>query len=238
MEIKSIIAWGDSILKGAVSNGETKDFEILEENCLAIVARDLGLEVTNKSVYGATIEKLQHVQQKNMRALLSAEIGIIEAGDNDCDYDWGEVCQNVAAGKQNVEAVSSKCPPAQFERILAEMVATARENKITPVIMTPPPLVADRWFKNICIGNNEKFILEFLNNDVQNLYQTQMLYALSITKTAARLGVQLLDMRKEFLAQNEWRALMCKDGIHPNAEGHKFMAEIWKNKIPNLKKEF
>ena len=32
--------------------------------------------------------------------------------------------------------------------------------------------------------------------------------------------------------------LMCKDGIHPNEDGHRFMASVWEKELPKIKKEF
>ena len=54
-----MIAWGDSILKGVVSNGDSKDFEITPNDSLSLVGNKLGIQIANKSIYGATIQKLR-----------------------------------------------------------------------------------------------------------------------------------------------------------------------------------
>ena len=45
-------------------------------------------------------------------------------------------------------------------------------------------------------------------------------------------------MRKAMLESDNYRELMCKDGIHPNEEGYKYMAKIWEKELPSIHKEF
>jgi lysophospholipase L1-like esterase len=40
------------------------------------------------------------------------------------------------------------------------------------------------------------------------------------------------------LSAPDYRDLMCLDGIHPNEEGYKYMATIWEQELPKIKKEF
>jgi len=45
-------------------------------------------------------------------------------------------------------------------------------------------------------------------------------------------------MRSAMEESGHFEDLMCLDGIHPNQEGYRFMADIWIKAIPELKKEF
>lgn len=227
-----MIAWGDSILKGVVSNGDSKDFEITPNDSLSLVGNKLEIQIANKSIYGATIQKLRRTQQKNLRAGIAAEFGIIESGSNDCDYEWSEVCENLDAPH------AQKCPLAEFRKILEEMILDSRQNKITPIVITPPPLVTKWWFKNICLGLDEKIILDFLGGEKEKLFRSQDLYSEAAKKVAQNLNAQIIDVRAEFLAQGDFEKLMCLDGIHPNEKGHEFMARIFEREFPRLKKEF
>lgn len=229
---KSIVVWGDSILKGVVSNGNSKDFEILTNNSFSLIEKTLGVKVENKSIYGATIQKLRRTQQKNFRAGITAEFGIIESGSNDCDYEWNEVCENPNASHKQ------KCPLLEFCQILEEMIFAARQNRITPIVVTPPPLVTKWWFKNICIGFDEKIILNFLGGDVEKLYRNQESYSDAAKNVARKLNAQVIDIRAEFLTQGDFEKMMCLDGIHPNERGHEFMAHIFEREFTRLKKEF
>jgi Lysophospholipase L1 and related esterases len=235
--INSVIVWGDSILKGVVSSGNSKEFEVTEENSLAIAGRNLGIDIINKSVFGSFMTKTRRTQDKNIRAGYTADIGIIESATNDCDYDWDAVSQNPDG--EHLQ----RCPLDEFSRLLREAVNIARSNKITPIIATSTPLVGDWWFKNICIGNDEVAIKKFIANktkscDIYWLYRNQELFSMTAAKIAIEMGVQLVDLRYEFLKLPDYRNFMCPDGVHPNEEGYKFIATVWERELPLLKKEF
>ncbi|MDE7292166.1 MAG: hypothetical protein K2N58_08990 [Treponemataceae bacterium] len=231
-KIKSMIVWGDSILKGVISNGDSKDFEITPNDSLSLVGNKLGIQIANKSIYGATIQKLRRTQQKNFRVGIAAEFGIVESGSNDCDFEWSEVCKNPNAPRVQ------KCPLEEFCKILGEMILDSRQKKITPIVITPPPLVTKWWFKNICLGLDEKIILDFLGGDTEKLFQSQDLYSEAAKNVAQKLNAQIIDVRAKFLAQGDFEKLMCLDGIHPNEKGHEFMARIFEREFPRLNKEF
>ena len=94
MPIKSIIVWGDSILKGIVSSEDLKEIRPIENNALAIAGKNLNIEVINKSIYGAPITKIRQTQIKNLNKNLSADICLIESATNDSDYDWNLISSN------------------------------------------------------------------------------------------------------------------------------------------------
>lgn len=234
--VTSIIAWGDSILKGVVSGGDSKRFDITEKDSLSQACAALGIELANKSVFGSWMTKTRRTQDRSLRNGANAQIGIIESGTNDCDYDWSAVSAN-----PNAEHLQ-RCPLDEFSRLMEEAVSVARQNKITPVIMIPTPLVPEWWFNNICIGNDEAAILKFLKAEkvaaAMRLYQNQELFSLKAAAIARALDVQIVDVRSEFLAHPNYKTLMCLDGVHPNQAGYDFMAEIWKREIPKFKLEF
>lgn len=233
--ITSIIAWGDSILKGVVSGGDSKRFDITEKDSLSQACAALGIELANKSVFGSWMTKTRRTQDRSLRNGAAAQIGIIESGTNDSDYDWTAVNQNPDADHLQ------RCPLDEFKALMQEAVEVARQNKITPVIMIPTPLVPEWWLNNICIGNDEAAILKFLKAEkaaaAMRLYQNQELFSLKAAAIARRLGVQTVDIRSEFLAHPNYKTLMCLDGVHPNQAGYDFMAEIWKREIPRLRVE-
>ncbi len=250
--VTSIIAWGDSILKGVVSGGDSKRFDITEKDSLSQACAALGIELANKSVFGSWMTKTRRTQDRSLRNGANAQIGIIESGTNDSDYDWSAVSANPDA--EHLQ----RCPLEEFTRLMEEAVGVARQNKITPVIMIPTPLVPEWWFNNICIGNDEAAIVRFITkkylqdqdcaasqNDQQDqkraaamrLYQNQELFSLKAAAIARSLDVQIVDIRSEFLAHPNYKTLMCLDGVHPSQAGYDFMAEIWKREIPRLRVE-
>ena len=260
--VTSIIAWGDSILKGVVSGGDSKRFDITEKDSLSQACAALGIELANKSVFGSWMTKTRRTQDRSLRNGASAQIGIIESGTNDCDYDWSAVSANPDA--EHLQ----RCPLDEFSRLMEEAVSVARQNKITPVIMIPTPLVPEWWLNNICIGNDEAAIVKFIARKyglqggdqkasqdqkaaadgdclqdlkraaAMRLYQNQELFSLKAAAIARSLNVQIVDIRSEFLAHPNYKTLMCLDGVHPNQAGYDFMAQIWKREMPRLGLEF
>ncbi|MGI0529466.1 SGNH/GDSL hydrolase family protein [Treponema socranskii] len=231
--IHTIAVWGDSILKGAVTGYSESRFDILEEeNSLALAQKKLGFTLINKSVFGNIINKALRTLKRDMEKGLSCDLGIVESGGNDCDYDWTPISENPDAPHK------PRNPLPDFLHILDEAVETLRAYKITPLLMTMPPLVPDRWYKTITSGQNKKNIDRFLDGDIFRLYRAHELYSLSIEKYALSHSVRYIDMRMAMLETKDYRSLMCEDGIHPNASGYAYMADVWIRELPRLHKEF
>jgi acyl-CoA thioesterase I len=231
--INSIAVWGDSILKGAVTGYSGNRFDVLEDkNSLVLASKTLGFTLTNKSVFGNIINKAQRTLNRDIEKGLTCDLGLIEGGGNDCDYDWTLISENpdIPHNPRNVLP--------DFLRMMDEMVHTLRTHKITPLLMTMPPLVLDRWYKTITAGQNEANIRKFLSDDIFKLYSVHELYSLNIIKYAVTHNVQFVDMRMSLLEAPDYRALMCGDGIHPNVEGYAYMATVWERELPKLHKEF
>lgn len=231
-EIKSVIVWGDSILKGIISSEDLTQIRPSEINALQMAGEKLAIEINNKSIYGAHIIKLQSTQTKNLNKGLTADIALIESGTNDCDYEWNDVCT------KPFSEITQKVPLADFKRIASEMVDTSRENKITPVLVTAPDLAIPYWKEYITRGLDKEKIAQFIGHDPYVLLRNQEEYMEALRQIAKEKNVQLIDMRVEFRKTNDPMSLMCKDGVHPNIEGHKLMADVFVKLLPEIKKEF
>lgn len=231
-EIKSVIVWGDSILKGIISSEDLTQIRPSEINALQMAGEKLAIEINNKSIYGAHIIKLQATQTKNLNKGLTADIAVIESGTNDCDYEWNDVCT------KPFSEITQKVPLADFKRIASEMVDTSRENKITPVLVTAPDLAIPYWKEYITRGLDKEKIAQFIGHDPYVLLRNQEEYMEALRQIAKEKNVQLIDMRVEFRKTSDPMSLMCKDGVHPNLEGHKLMADVFVKLLPEIKKEF
>ena len=235
----SIAVFGDSILKGAVTGTDSGHlFDIIENDSLSLAQKVLGFELNNQSVFGNIITKAQRKLNKMMERGEKFDLAIIESGGNDCDYDWLPVSENPKGAENGTIPHKSRVELSDFIRIVGEMIETLRANLITPLIMTMPPLVPDWWFEHICNGNNKENILEFLNGNPHKLYENHELYNMELADLARAKNVQIVDMRKAMLSAPDYRALMCRDGIHPNEKGYEYMSKIWIEKLPQVKKEF
>lgn len=231
-EIKSVIVWGDSILKGIISSEDLTQIRPSEINALQMAGEKLAIEINNKSIYGAHIIKLQSTQTKNLNKGLTADIALIESGTNDCDYEWNDVCT------KPFSEITQKVPLADFKRIASEMVDTSRENKITPVLVTAPDLAIPYWKEYITRGLDKEKIAQFIGHDPYVLLRNQEEYMEALRQIAKEKNVQLIDMRVEFRKNSDPMSLMCKDGVHPNIKGHKLMADVFVKLLPEIKKEF
>ena len=229
---KSIVVFGDSILKGVVTNTESEHiFDITENNSLALAQKELGFELDNRSIYGNIITKGQQKFNKWLEKGGKADICIIEFGGNDCDYDWAPISENPSG------TFLQKVPLADYLRILDEMVNACRANKITPLLMTMPALVADRWLETVSKGLSRENNLKFLGGFYDKLYRNHEIYNAHLVKYAFENHVQFVDMRLALLESPDYRNLMCLDGIHPNEAGYKVMADVWVEELGKLKLE-
>lgn len=231
--INRISVYGDSILKGAVTGTDSGHlFDILQDNSLSLAQKTLGFELNNQSVFGNIITKSKRKLERDIEKGIVGDLAILESGGNDCDYDWAEVVKS----PENYH--EPRVPLNDFLRIFEEMVNACRSNKITPVIMSMPALVQDFWNEHIQKNYGKTEVLEFTQNDPAALYHNHEIYNTHLLKLAEKLSVQLVDMRIELLETKKSRMLMCKDGIHPNEDGHRFMASVWEKELPKIKKEF
>lgn len=231
--INKISAYGDSILKGAVTGTDSGHlFDIIEDSSLVLASKALGFELNNQSVFGSIVSKTQRRLNRDIEKGIFSDLAIIESGGNDCDYDWTHVSSSPD------EKHFPRTTLEDFIQKISEMVDVCRKNKITPLIMTMPPLVRDRWYNHILHGQDENAVLKILNDNPDRLYQNHELYNISLVEYAFKNSVQIVDMRKEMLLSENYRNLMCLDGIHPNEKGYKFMSEIWIRELPEVHKEF
>lgn len=229
--INTVSVYGDSILKGAVTGtGSGHLFDITKNDSLSLAAAKLGFKLNNQSVFGNIITKSYKRFLRDAERNALGDLAIIESGGNDCDYDWAQVCSG--------ENLNPRVGIDEFISTIDKMAKTCRQNGTTPLIMTMPPLVPDRWLLHICRGYDEQKVKVFVNSDIMTLYQNHETYNAHLVKYSFQNNVQIVDMRLAFLESKKDKELMCQDGIHPNEAGYRFMAEIWEKELPKIKNEF
>jgi len=173
--------------------------------------KEMGIEVDNYAMMGNTSQ--QGLERMQKQALKPGNLAVIEFGGNDCDLDWAAACEHPDVMQEG------KVPLAQFGENLRAMVRKVREAGMIPALITPPPLIAQRYFDWITRQLDKARILDYLG-DVEHIYRWQERYALMIRKIAQQESTLLLDVRDEFLSQDRFTDMMCVDGIHPNDKGH------------------
>jgi lysophospholipase L1-like esterase len=197
-----------------------------------MVEQALGISIVNKSRFGCTVEKGYQLLTKSLDQGLDCDLVVLEYGGNDCDFDWAAVAADPTADHQ------PHTPLPRFMQTLQHMVDLLVHRGIRPVLMSLPPICAERYF-NFIVGRgvDRVNLLTFLG-DVQQIYRHHELYSLAITRLADRSGCLYAPVRETFLTQGHRRDLICGDGIHPNADGHRIMQQVFtdlgQNLAPNL----
>ena len=223
----NLIAYGDSIMKGVrYQNGKYSVCSFWEQT----LHDHFGLNVVNRSRFGCTIGKaLPVIRKKTTAEDEGRNVVILEFGGNDCDYDWDAISADPTGRHQ------CKTPPEVFVANYREAVSVLRENGDHPVMLTLPPIIAERYLDFVCRnGASRANILKWLGN-VFSIERWQKTYSELIQQIAREEQVDLIDLRAEFPASGkDLNALICEDGIHPSEEGQRLISSILSRKLNTL----
>ena len=232
-----VFLFGDSVARGIILD-EAGHYAPIQDNFGALAAARLGVSLVNKARFGCTVTKGLDIMRRFLsgeRAPLrpapaetggkrepgesagTAGIALLEFGGNDCDFLWDEIAAHPEARHLPMTSIE------EFSRMYGEMIASLRAGGVIPVIMTLPPLVAERFFDWITRnGLNRAAILSWLG-DVQQIFRWHENYDKAVRVIAEKNSCTLLDIRKAFLDRRDYRRYICGDGMHPNREGHKLI---------------
>lgn len=218
-ECYNFVVYGDSISKGIVYDDTSERYVVLEKNFTSIVGNKLKCVIYNMGKFGNNIVRGQQRIEKEV-IKKNPDFVLIEFGGNDCDFDWQAVAENPKAEHE------PKTDLSLFQKTLDNIIQYFRNLNIIPVLMTLPPLDSDRYFKWICKNDPkvEEQVLLFLGS-TNAIYTWQEQYSKKIEETARRDNAILIDVREAFLSQKDYSRYLCVDGIHPNEEGHKLIAD-------------
>lgn len=214
-----IVLFGDSIAKGVILDHENGKYKVLGNSFANLVQQKFKGIIHNAGRFGSVITKGFSTMYRDVLSK-KPDIVILEFGGNDCDYNWEEIAQNPQGD------FLPKTTLNHYISTLKEMIHKLRQEGIIPVLMTLPPLDAERYFKWISNNNAAKAsnILSWLGT-VNEIYDWHKLYNDAIVEVAKELHVRWIDIRDSFLNTRDYREYMCEDGIHPNEQGHQLIAD-------------
>ena len=221
--LREIVLWGDSIMRGVVYDEAKQKYSLASPNGAEAASRVLGLPLRMRARRGCTVDNGLTLIQKYLKTEKEAgegiEAALLEFGGNDCDFNWGQVAADPEARHQ------PRTPLDRFSVHLEEMIRLVRSHGMRPVLVTLPPVHAERYLTFICRpsrdreGLNRDRILSFLG-DVQFIYRWHERYNNSVVRMATEAGCLVADVRSAFLEERHYEDRLCADGIHPNEKGY------------------
>lgn len=211
-----IALWGDSIGRGVAFDIPRGRYAVMPNHFGRILSQEGSLSIDNHSRFGATIT--EGLEDFLAAGDIQATVIAIEYGGNDCNMPWADIANN----PDIMHPAKVELP--LFEEKLAAFVQAVRDRGLRPLLVTPPPLDAQRFFAWVTEGLNAGNILKFLG-DVAHTYRWQERYSIAVRRVAQTLACPLFDLRDAFLKAPDMPSLYSPDGMHPNEKGHRLIAD-------------
>jgi lysophospholipase L1-like esterase len=207
-----IVALGDSITNGA-GPASLSDKETFREIARRELTTRLGksVEVINAGVNG-DIATLALGRLKTDVLDRKPDIVTIMFGGNEAGFYRPET---------NGFADTPRVPRDQFKKALGTIVDRLRAARITVVLMTCPPMTERYWGTHL--EAYRKHGINFLVKD----------YAQTMRDVAAEKKVVLVDVYGAF-QQDRSRLDYFPDGLHPDARGHRVIADLLVERLARL----
>lgn len=214
----NFVIFGDSITKGVIYDEQKKHYVISNNNFCNIIKPKVSGVIYNAGKFGSTILRGARKLQSDVLTN-NPDIVLLEFGGNDCNYNWEEVAKEPYKDHQPQTTLPV------FAETFSNIIKTLKDLAITPVLLTLPPLDADKYLKWISNNNpqNEKNILTWLGS-VNRIFSWQETYSKTVQNIAEETHTKVIDMRKFFLNTPNYKDYLCVDGIHPNVAGHELIA--------------
>ncbi len=218
---KQIQVFGDSILKEVMLDRNNEHYYMPKESYSKIIEELLSIQIQNNSRFGCTIDKGFRQLQRALDKGLSCDVVLLGYGGNDCDHNWAEVAANPDG------EFFPNTPLDVFEKTYRNMISELKARGIKPLLMSLPPIDAEKFFAWISReGLNKENLIKWIG-DIQMIYRWQELYSNTVVKIAKDTNSLFVDVRSKFLSKRNFSELICADGIHPTAEGHKLIKEAF-----------
>jgi acyl-CoA thioesterase-1 len=213
MQLDRVYIYGDSILKATVPDENYRYHFHLDE--IMQPYADLPVEVVNRAKMGATVTKGNALLDHDLERGLTAKYALIGFGGNDSDFDWEAIATNPEAEHGPHTALPT------FLQTLTGMAERLIQRGVQPVLMTLPPIHAQKYLDFICRnGLSREKILSWLG-DCEMIYRFQEMYSDAVGQLARAKNLPLLDVRSTFLQDHRFaRSMNARDGIHLTDAGY------------------
>lgn len=227
--MSDISAFGDSILKGVIY--ENNIYKVSKNRFSNICEEVLGVSIENKAKFGSTVDVGKNIISKNINLIkeTKSKYVVMEFGGNDCDYNWEEISKNPD------KEYNPKSTIAEFIEIYSYLIDELKKIEKQPVLLSLPPIDSVKYFNYISRKLNADNILKWMEGNKQFLTNWHERYNIEVFKLAINNNIPIIDITSKFLEIKNYSKLLCDDGIHPNENGHKIIAEAIKEHIEKRK---
>lgn len=210
-----LYVWGDSIARGVYFDKARNQYSVCRDT-FDHALRALGVAVRNFAKPGCTSKAA--LDMTETADIQPGAVAAIEFGGNDSDLKWSEVSEKPD------EAHRALVPLNAYADSLKALIARARKLSLRPVIVTPIPVVAERYFKWVSAKLNPDAILKYLGSAAY-IYRWQERYAYMAMQAARDADCPVFDLRSQFLDRRDFESLMSEDGIHPTPDGYRLIRD-------------
>lgn len=224
MSINNVIAFGDSIMKGVVadptkiSEGTIK-YTVSDNNFVSQCSDSVGKPINNLARFGCTIRKGMSLLNRHLKEIQSGDAVVLEFGGNDCNFDWKAISDDPDGDHQPITSLQT------FRRIYNNIIDNILSLNAMPVLLSLPVIDSQKFFNHVSRGLNGENILKWLGGDVNHINNWHEQYNLAIFKMGAARRVPVIDITSIFLEKTNLGRFYCPDGMHPNEDGHRLIAE-------------
>ena len=221
MEKVNIAALGDSLTRGVVLNSENR-YSVLKGSFIDIISEKLNLSIKNYAKFGCTIGFGHNVIDRHSSDISATDVTFLEFGGNDCDFDWRGIADNPTSEHTPKTILDS------FKVQFLSLIERVRNLGSKPIILSLPPIDSNAYFSFISRFMNEEQranIIRWLGGDIDIITRWHETYNKALFEISESSGTPIIDITSPFENYNgDMMALMCSDGIHPNAQGHELIA--------------
>ena len=160
---------------------------------------------------------------RHIKDISESNYTFIEYGGNDCDFDWMKIADAPA------EEFAPKTSLEDFRVRFIGLIKRIRELGSTPVIISLPPILSDRYFSYFSSRMSEtqkENVIRWLGGDVGIISRWHETYNRSLFVIAGQTQTEIIDVTSPFdTFRGDLKTLFCADGIHPNVYGYRLIAD-------------
>lgn len=212
-----ICLFGDSIGKGIIYDAEKGRYTPTSSSFAGIIGSRDDVALENYSRFGCTLKKGADIVLRRSDALSEYDAVVLEYGGNDSDFDWADVASSPESEHD------CNTPMSVFRKTYIELVEKVKAVGGKPVLLSLTPVDSERYFRWISRTSDAGAIMRFLG-DAGAIERWNEMYNIAVRDIASICSVPFIDIRTPFLRSRSFNRLFCEDGIHPNQEGHRLIA--------------